>query len=66
MKKNIQKLIDKIEKAEEDLEKARNECPHVNTVEKCCGDRGNFDPSNDSYWTEYTCKDCGKFWSVEK
>lgn len=39
-------------------------CPHTNTTKEHRCNVGNYDPSADCYWTEHTCQDCGKYWSV--
>lgn len=50
-------------KAEIDLQK---QCNHVNVDETYKGNSGNYDPSADSYWIEYKCSDCGKFWREDQ
>lgn len=49
--------------AERDLQAA---CSHVNVSKKHCADTGNWDSYDDSYWIEYRCPDCGKFWSEDQ
>ena len=44
----------------------QNLCPHPNASKKHCGDTGNWDRSEDSYWIEYKCPDCKKFWTVDQ
>lgn len=41
-------------------------CKHPEVVKKSCSDTGNYDKTADSYWDEFKCPDCGKWWSVEK
>ncbi len=41
-------------------------CPHLDASKKHCGSTGNWDRSDDCYWIEYKCPDCGKFWSVDQ
>ena len=57
--KTIQKHQDKWDIAEKDLQEI---CIHPNVDEKYKGNSGNYDPSADSYWIEYRCPDCDKFW----
>lgn len=57
--KTIQKHQDKWDIAEKDLQEI---CNHPNVDKKYKGNSGNYDPSADSYWIEYRCPDCGKFW----
>lgn len=61
--KAIQKHQDKWKLAEKELQAA---CLHVNVDEKYKGNSGNYDSSADSYWIEYRCPDCGKFWTKEQ
>lgn len=41
----------------------RRRCPHESLLKKHRANTGNYDPSANSYWTEFTCLDCGKFWT---
>jgi hypothetical protein len=45
------------------IEELNSTCTHPNVDKKHRGDTGNYDPSADSYWIEYKCPDCGKFWT---
>lgn len=59
----IQKHQQKWDDAEKEL---RSLCSHPNVSKKYCGDTGNWDRSQDSYWIEYKCPDCNKFWTVDQ
>lgn len=61
--KTIQKHQDKWADAEIDL---KNICLHPAASKKYRGNSGNYDPSADSYWVEYKCPDCGKFWCEDQ
>jgi hypothetical protein len=39
-------------------------CPHHNVTKVHKSNSGNWD-RQDSYWTEFKCPDCGKFWSED-
>lgn len=41
-------------------------CPHSGHLFKYRSNTGNYSPSDDSYWTEHTCDDCGKYWTEER
>lgn len=41
-------------------------CLHPNADKKYCANTGNYDPTADSYWIEYRCPDCGKFWQEDQ
>lgn len=61
--KTIQKHQNKWKLAEKELQ---DSCPHGNVDEKYKGNSGNYDSSANSYWIEYCCLDCGKFWTEEQ
>lgn len=44
----------------------QRECPHFNAVETPKADTGNWSKSDDRYWTEFRCPDCGKIWIREE
>ena len=45
-----------------DLENLQEECIHEHKRIEHKSDTGNYDPSDDIYWVEHECFDCGKFW----
>jgi hypothetical protein len=57
---NIQK---KFKSVQSELNWLQETCKHPNVDTKHTSDRGNYDPSMDQYWIEYSCPDCGKFWT---
>lgn len=61
-----QKIQRRIEKANADLKNLQNECPHENVIKNQRGSTGNYDPSDDCFWIEYSCPDCGKRWIEDK
>jgi hypothetical protein len=44
--------------------KVRCKHPFVRVTDR--GDTGNYDPSQNRYWTEHYCPDCDKRWTIEK
>lgn len=42
----------------------RIECPHRAPHYKYRGNTGSHDPSDDSYWIDWSCPDCGKRWTT--
>jgi len=44
----------------------QEQCPHENCSEEYKGNSGNYDPTADSYWIEFRCADCDKFWIEEQ
>lgn len=41
-------------------------CTHPDATKKHCGSTGNWDRNDDSYWIEFKCPDCNKFWTVDQ
>jgi len=39
-------------------------CEHLNHEKQYGSNTGNYDPTADSYWITYKCKDCAKRWTV--
>lgn len=39
------------------------ECSHLSAKETRKADVGNWDRYQDSYWSEYQCPSCGKYWT---
>lgn len=53
-------------KAENAVYRFQEECPHEYVTRKARSDTGNYDPSQDSYWYELTCKCCNKYWTEDQ
>lgn len=68
--KQIQRRLATIEKNQEKWELAEKElqdlCLHLNVSKKYQGSSGNYDPTADSYWIEFRCPDCKKFWTKDQ
>lgn len=49
------------------IQAIQNECSHpkAGLKETRKGDSGNYDPTQDRYWTEYNCGLCKKHWVVD-
>lgn len=41
-------------------------CPHQDLTYKYEGSSGNWDRSDDIYWIDWKCQDCGKAWSTSQ
>jgi hypothetical protein len=61
----MKRLQNELVKIQEKIKKYQLKCQHLNVVETPRGNTGNYDPNDDKYWTEYSCPDCLKQWSVE-
>ena len=57
----------KIDKLRKQLEKLEDGCKHPKSrvSSKNKGSSGNWDPSDDKSWTEFTCHVCGHFWTED-
>ncbi len=65
--KKRQQIEAKIKKAYEALSELRKECNHSgDLVYKLDGNTGNWDKSEDSYWINWICNDCGKRWTTSQ
>jgi hypothetical protein len=49
-----------------ELEGVRNKCTHPNAVKQNNASTGNWDRSQDSYWKDCKCPDCGKSWREDQ
>jgi|694.fasta_scaffold01889_63 hypothetical protein len=59
----IQKNIKKWDKA---LEELQHTCTHPNQTISHKANTGNYDPTQDCYWTVHKCPDCGLYWTQEQ
>jgi hypothetical protein len=65
--KRAEEARQEIEKAHLELQKIQNECSHPKEVlsKEHGSDTGNYDPSQDAYWTDFKCGVCGKQWTED-
>jgi len=56
----------RIAKLNEMLKAHQEECPHHDVVSEYKSNTGNYDPSSDKYWINYTCPLCLKHWSEDQ
>jgi hypothetical protein len=68
MNKEVTRLSKLIKKHQGTLHNIQENCTHPKEtlVYQNKSDTGNYDPSCDSYWAEYKCYECGKFWIGEQ
>jgi len=64
MDKTIVRLRTKIRKAQEEINAFQEACPHPpqNVRYQHGANTGNWCSDEDSYWTDYYCGKCGKWW----
>jgi len=62
MKKSIVSLRKQIVKLQDRIDKIQKNCKHPNVVKTHGGSTGNYDPSDNLYWTHFHCPDCDKMW----
>ncbi len=58
------RLAAKLEKVYADIASLQKECTHPNVKKEYKSNTGNYDPSCDSYWIDYRCPDCNKYWNT--
>lgn len=59
----LKSLKEQLAHVTKQIEELNSTCTHPDVDKKYRGDTGNYDPSANSYWIEYKCPDCGKFWT---
>ena len=68
--KQIQKqyltIKNKIDRLSEQLDELQEQCQHPNVEKTYKGNTGNYDPSADSYWIDWFCPDCKKYWMTDQ
>jgi hypothetical protein len=63
IKIKVDRLKDKIQNIYDKILQLMELCPHEQVEIKHNSDTGNYDPHEDRHWKEYTCRDCGKYWT---
>jgi len=63
----IEKLKSQISELYKQVETIQAQCSHPKeaVTKKHSADTGNYDPSADRYWTDFTCDLCQKHWTEE-
>jgi hypothetical protein len=56
----------KIMECTNDLLAIQGGCTHPNATKTAKSDTGNWDRSQDAYWNDCACPDCGKSWSEDQ
>jgi hypothetical protein len=68
--REINRVREKLENEAAQIKKQlldlRTECTHPNVILKHGANTGNYDPSQDCYWIDHHCPDCGLKWTREK
>lgn len=59
-------IIQKINSLEEEIFTLQSECEHPHVIKEYKADVGNYDPSADSYWIDWKCPDCRKWWRTDQ
>ena len=62
---SIKGIKDQISKLENTLRSIQNKCSHPSesVIKEHKGSTGNYDPSEDCYWTNFYCSLCEKRWT---
>lgn len=61
------RLREQIDALQQELSRHQERCKHrwAHRTYKLRGNTGNFDPTQNCYWTEYSCALCLKRWDVD-
>lgn len=62
----VTEMKEQIKALEEKISKIQEQCSHppLAVKSKNGSNTGNYDPSQDSYWTDYHCTLCDKHWTT--
>lgn len=66
VQRKYRSLTEKITKLYDQVAELQHECTHPDVTKQYRGDTGNYDPSQDSYWINWHCPDCGKRWRTDQ
>lgn len=66
IKKKIERINIKINALNEEIKTTQESCPHADLEYKYGGSSGNYDRSQDDYWLDWKCNDCGKRWTTSQ
>jgi hypothetical protein len=64
IKERYDQLIKRLNRVQNELLELKEECHHPNVIKKHGSNTGHLCRTDDEYWTDYKCPDCGKFWST--
>lgn len=66
IRRKRERLEKKIDKLIQELQLLIENCAHVNVNKVSAGSTGNYDRTQDVYWWNIDCLDCGKHWKVDQ
>jgi len=61
--KKVKDLQLEISRLRKEIDELMEQCPHTHTVHAYGGNTGNWSKSDDCYWIDFKCYDCGKRWT---
>jgi transcription initiation factor IIE alpha subunit len=62
----VKRIKQRLRKLHEDLSALQEECEHPNKNKKYMCNNGYDSTKDDSFWVEFKCPDCGKFWTEDQ
>lgn len=62
----VAKLDQQIDELWQQREVLRTRCRHLHAVAKYGANTGNYDPTQDCYWIDFHCHDCGRHWTEDQ
>lgn len=61
-----ERIINQMTVLANELRRLQTSCPHPNYEKVAKSNTGNYDPSQNSYWYDCTCHECGKNWWIDQ
>ena len=65
MKTKAQTIMENIGKLKEELREVQNKCKHKKVVKTYRSNRDDYDRLDISYYTDFYCPTCQKYWQME-
>ena len=62
----VTQLDQQIEELVRQRNELRSRCRHLHAVAKYGSNTGNYDPTQDCYWVDFHCYDCGRRWREDQ
>jgi len=60
------KLLNQRDVIDDKIKSFQRECPHKDKTSIPKSDTGNWSISDDRWWYEVICNDCGKQWNIDQ
>ena len=64
IKERVARIVRMRSRLSQELAELQADCPHTDKTGRYGANSGNYDPSDDCYWINVSCEDCGRTWSI--